>query len=408
MGDDRRGGHTWKYVSNGVVCLEPTRASACSSVPHPTVQLLQAGTLYVARFNPDGTGRWIPLLLTTPTNPLRPSEIASVELAALGSAQRNGLIKVPRRNGVAGETTSRGAFNCDLTNEVAALPAYQGKTLADFYDSQGAVLVDAFLAANLVGGTPCARPEDFELNPRNGREVFMAMTDGAPGSDGYPDSRIFVVAKYSTDVNDTQQSGSLYKIVEDSADGTGLTFTWERFAQGGEAGAQDGAGFGNVDNLVFDEKGDLWGVTDMSTGLHNGFTTGATPTQLVIDHRMSGNTSNLVGVFGNNLLFVIPLHGRDAGLLVPVAYGPPRSELTGINFINDTLIVSVQHPCEDAPIGDGTILSRSIEMLKLDGSLFTQTRTVPRGSNWPDNVTGEVVNLPRPCTVGIRRNSGHA
>jgi uncharacterized protein len=307
-----------------------------------------------------------------------------------------------------GRRPAGGAFNCDLTNEVAALPAYQGKTLADFYDSQGAVLVDAFRAANLVGGTPCARPEDFELNPRNGREVFMAMTDGAPGSDGYPDSRIFVVAKYSTDVDDTQQSGSLYKIVEDSADGTGLTFTWERFAQGGEAGAQDGAGFGNVDNLVFDEKGDLWGVTDMSTGLHNGFTTGATPTQLVIDHRMSGNTSNLVGVFGNNLLFVIPLHGRDAGLLVPVAYGPPRSELTGINFINDTLIVSVQHPCEDAPIGDGTILSRSIEMLKLDGSLFTQTRTVPRGSNWPDNVTGEVVNLPRPCTVGIRRNSGRS
>jgi hypothetical protein len=103
-----------------------------------------------------------------------------------------------------------------------------------------------------------------------------------------------------------------------------------------------------------------------------------------------------------------PLHGQDAGLLVPVAYGPPRSELTGINFIDDTLIVSVQHPSEDAPIGDGTILSRSIEMLKLDGSLFTQTRTVPRGSNWPDNVTGEVVNLPRPCTVGIRRNSGRS
>jgi uncharacterized protein len=123
---------------------------------------------------------------------------------------------------------------------------------------------------------------------------------------------------------------------------------------------------------------------------------------------MSGNTSNLVGVFGNNLLFVIPLHGRDAGLLVPVAYGPPRSELTGINFINDTLIVSVQHPSEDAPIGAGTILSRSIAMLKLDGSLFTQTRTVPRGSNWPDNVTGEVVNLPRLCTVGIRRNSGRS
>jgi len=34
------------------------------------------------------------------------------------------------------------------------------------------------------------------------------MTDGAPGSDGYPDSRIFVVAKYSTAATGTQHSGS--------------------------------------------------------------------------------------------------------------------------------------------------------------------------------------------------------
>lgn len=394
MGDDRRGGHTWKYLSkSSVFRVEDTSNSA----------LLEDGTLYVARYNPDGTGAWIPLLLTTPTNPLKPSEIASAELAALGSAQRNGLLKLPRRDGVASQSVDGGAFNCDLTNEATALRDYQGKTLADFYPTQGALLVDAFLAGNLAGGTPCARPEDIEINPRKPREVIIAMTDGAPGSDGYPDSRVFMVAKYSTDVDATQQSGSLHKIIEDVPDGTGLTFRWERFVQAGEAGAEDGAGFANVDNLVFDLKDDLWGVTDMSTALHNGFGIGAAPAQTAISHAQAGNTSNLVGVFGNNLLFCVPLQGRDAGRICPFAYGPPRSEMTGPTFVGDTLIISVQHPGEDSPIGDGTILTRSIEMLKLDGSLFTQTRRVPRGSNWPDNITGDVANVPRPCTIGIRR-----
>lgn len=70
----------------------------------------------------------------------------------------------------------------------------------------------------------------------------MAMTDGAPGGDGYPDSRIFVVAKLSADVDETQQSGSLHKIIEDTEDGDGLTFHWERLVQAGEAGAVLGTG----------------------------------------------------------------------------------------------------------------------------------------------------------------------
>jgi uncharacterized protein len=162
--------------------------------------------------------------------------ISSVEFNALGSAQREGLLKLPRRNGIAGQTTDGGAFNCDRTNEATALPDYQNKKLSDFYTSQGAILSDAFLAANLAGGTPTARPEDLEVHPYT-KEVFIAYTDGAPGSDGYPDSRIFQVAKLSAAVNATQQSGGLYKIIEESEDGTGTTFRWERFKQGGEGKA---------------------------------------------------------------------------------------------------------------------------------------------------------------------------
>jgi secreted PhoX family phosphatase len=402
MGDDRRGGHTWKFVSTGTVS-DPTDKN--------NSKLWESGILYVARFNPDGTGKWIPLLIDTPADPIPPSILSEKEFAALGSAQRNGLIKLPRRNGVAGQTTDGGAFNCDRTNESAALPDYQGKKLADFYTNQGAILCDAFLAANLAGGTPTARPEDLEVHPLT-KEVFIAYTDGAPGSDGYPDSRIFQVAKLSTDPDATQQSGGLYKIIEDSTDGTGLTFRWEKFKQGGEAGSETGAGFANLDNLAFDFRANVWSVTDMSTSTHNGFDVGAAGTLNTIDHTASGNVSNFTGVFGNNWLFFIPTIGPNAGEVIPFAQGPVRCEMTGPTFVGDTLILAVQHPGEDCPINDGTVLNRTIEMLDLDGKTFNQTRTVPRGSSWPSNIStedggkGNPTGTPIPSVIGIYRKEG--
>lgn len=336
----------------------------------------------------------------------------------MGTATRNGRLPLPRRNGVAGQTTNGGSFNVETTNQATALPAYQNLTLANFYTSQGAVLVDAFLAANLAGGTPTARPEDLEYNPRT-KEVFIAYTDGAAGSDGYPDSRIFVVSKYSAAVNAAQPSGELFKIAEGSPDGTGTTFTWQRLAKGGEAGAQPGSGFANVDNLVFDNLGNVWGVTDMSTGSHNGFEEGAAGTPIPIDHRVVGatsavgddsnfnvQTSSLIGVFGNNWMFFIPTSGPGAGQVIPFAYGPPRCEMTGPTFVEDTMILSIQHPGENCPYNPNPNLSRSIEMLNLDGTLFNQTRTVPQGSNWPSNIDGNASGPPRPSVIGIRRKQG--
>jgi secreted PhoX family phosphatase len=405
MGDDRRGGHTWKYVSDGVVRNPANKANSA---------LFESGTLYVARFNVDGTGEWIPLRMTTATNPIPPSVLASVEIAALGSAQRNGLLPLPRRNGIAEQTVNGGQFGVTTANEVTALPGYQNKTLANFYANQGAILSDAFLAGNLAGGTPTARPEDIEISPLDPRVCFVAYTDGAAGSDGYPDSRIFQVAKLSSALDATQQSGGLYKITEDSADGTGTTFRWERFAQGGEAGQTVSTaipssnpiadGFGNVDNLVFDSKANLWGVTDMSTTLHNGFFVGAAGATVPgIEHARTGNVAEFVGVFGNNWMFYIPTSGPDAGEIVPFAYGPVRCEMTGPFFVGDTLILSVQHPGEDCPYSSGKTLQREIQLLALDGSVFLQSRQVPQGSNWPSNILGNTSGLPRPTVIGIRR-----
>lgn len=269
----------------------------------------------------------------------------------------------------------------------------------------------------MVGATPTARPEDLEVHPRT-KDVYIAYTDGAPGGDGYPDSRIFVVSKYTSAINDAQPSGELFRITENSGDGTGLTFRWERFAKGGEAGAEIGSGFANVDNLVFDKQQNVWGVTDMSTGSHNGFEVGAEASLKLIEHTVVGasstssvasdknaETSSLIGVFGNNWLFYIPTRGANAGEVVPFAYGPPRCEMTGPTFVSDTLIISIQHPGEDCPFNPQVTLNRDIEMLNLDGTLFTQNRTVPRGSNWPSNIKGNALGAPRPSVIAIRRKS---
>jgi hypothetical protein len=42
-------------------------------------------------------------------------------------------------------------------------------------------------------------------------------------------------------------------------------------------------------------------------------------------------------------------------------------------------------------------------MLNLDGTLFTQKRSLPRGSNWPSNLEGNPQGPPRPGVIGIRR-----
>lgn len=404
MGDDRRGGHTWKFVSRG---FYRQRAGSDNSA------LLEEGTLYVARYHADGTGEWIPVELDTQTNPNVPSELASRQLALSGAIDRGGLVKLPRRAGLANASEDGDVINVTVDNEAEVLADYRGKRVADFYDSLGAALVDCFPVANLVGGTPTARPEDIEVHPYT-NAVFIAYTDGVPGSDGYPDSRIFTVQKYTGAIDEAQPSGGLYKITELSTTGTGRFFRWEKFAKGGEAGAEDGAGFANVDNLAFDRLGNVWGVTDMSTSNHNGFTTGEDPGLRTIDHSRTDGADKLVGVFGNNWLFYVPTWGERAGQIVPFAYGPVRCEMTGPTFIGDTLILSVQHPGEDMPITEAApaTLARSIELLTLGGeTVFEQQRTVPYTSQWPRRISGTTAGgvtatLPQPATIGIRRRDG--
>jgi secreted PhoX family phosphatase len=84
--------------------------------------------------------------------------------------------------------------------------------------------------------------------------------------------------------------------------------------------------------------------------------------------------------------------------------------MTGPTFVGNTLIISVQHPGEDSPIDsqNDSPLKRDIELLSLAGTVFTQNRTLPKGSDWPSNISGKGPSLPKPATIGIRHKTSRA
>jgi hypothetical protein len=124
LGDDRTGGHVWKFVSDELYRPGDRDASR---------RLLSSGRLYAARFNEDGTGEWRLLDLSSPLDP-----------------------------------------NPDTRDRKPFIPR-SARTLADCYETLGAALMDAYQAANALGATPSGRPEDLEVHPRDG-SVFIAFT----------------------------------------------------------------------------------------------------------------------------------------------------------------------------------------------------------------------------------------
>lgn len=361
-GCDRTGGHLYKFISKEKVVKPEDKNNS---------KLLEQGMLYVAKFNPDGTGKWIPLAPNTPINPDSPENIYG-EILTLPNPNRDKGGYIPVKE------------NQDINNFKSKF-----KTLNNLYigsnpeEIQGAILIDAHFAANAVGGTCTARPEDLAINPRD-KALFIAFTAGVAGGEGGSDKRIFADKE-----NKIYKYGCIMRLTENNNQPSALSFTWDIMAVGGEP-AEGGLGFANPDNLEFDQNGDLWMVTDMSTGSQNQ------------PPRIDGNEW-ATGAFGNNSLWYIPLSGENAGKAYPFGIAPMEAEATGLFFTPDqqSLFLAIQHPGEKNGMRkDMAVEKQNFSLLTTDGQKFSQNRKIPIGSNFPFQKANQP---PKPSVVVIQR-----
>jgi hypothetical protein len=380
MGDDRTGGHVWKFVSDGSVSNPEDPANSA---------LFTNGTLYGARFRPDFSGEWVALTPETPLVPPEPQDVSE------------GVMSLPNRPGGGPVTVgSEKGEKVDMTPSdwQASIESFTGKpfaecTLGDLVEAEeredkyAVILADAFLMGNAVGITPTARPEDLETHPKD-QSIYIAFTSHTgSSSSGSPDARIFPDAKEDS----SRRYGAIYRLADERPGST--TFTWGRFVSSGEV-SENGGGFACADNLVFDPAANLWMVTDISQSSLN----------QAVDR--TGDTapgeSDFRGIFGNNAMFAIPTEGPNTGVPILFAVGPCECELTGPTFTKDgkSLIVAVQHPGEYWGTREkaNPTEKRTFKLKDREGNLFTQERRVPIGSNFP---SGNLDEPPRPTVVSI-------
>ena len=373
-GCDRYGGHLYRFVSESLVQDPQDRANS---------RLFEQGHLEVARFSEDGSGQWIRLAPQTPIQPPYPSHYDQ-----WGVPMATVLPHSDRRRAGAERFSS---------DEAVDRYRQRFKTLADLYPGQGqgqgpgqgqslsqaqmgAILIDAHMAANAVGATATARPEDTEIDPASG-DLLLAFTAGGSDGEGRADPAIFH--------GPARQASWPHGWIMRLADGAPAAsrFRWRMVATGGLPW-QGGMGFANPDNLAIDPAGNLWMVTD----------------------RLGGRDGE---IFGNNSCWLLPAHGARAGEPLCFATAPAESEFTGPCFdpAGKTLFLAVQHPGETNGIravpeaaaqGAGASEAQAYSLSDRDGQPFEQLRWVPLGSNWPSGPG----RPPRPAVVAIRRQNG--
>ncbi|WP_043421823.1 PhoX family protein [Cupriavidus basilensis] len=209
MGDDSTPGCIYKFIPADA--FNPTNRQA-------NINLLDKGTLYVAKFNADGSGQWIEL-----------------------TQGKNGLVT--------------GATDPGNTTQGPQTPV-----TVDF-NTQADVLINTKAAARVAGATLMDRPEWITVGVD--KSLFCTLTNN---------SRRLVTDAANPRVNNSH--GHIIKWKEAGDSPLATTFTWEIFLLAGDPslaaanlkGNIKGNTFSSPDGIRVDPKGRLWVQTDAGTG----------------------------------------------------------------------------------------------------------------------------------------------
>ncbi|SXE25962.1 phosphatase [Klebsiella variicola] len=203
MGDDQKFEYIYKFISENK--YDPADRKA-------NMKLLESGTLYVARFNDDGSGDWLPLIFGED-----------------GLDQSNG------------------------------------------FDNQGDLLIKTRLAADTVGATKMDRPEWIAVDTHAKGSVYCTLTNN---SDRGKEGKATVDAANPRANNqfghimhwrEESADPASAKFTWDILVLAGRTDSDDPKAKGSMQGAE----FGSPDGLSFDHRGVLWIQTDVSSSTIN-------------------------------------------------------------------------------------------------------------------------------------------
>lgn len=353
MGDDSTNEYLYKFVSATAWVAADANATDRLAMGD---KYLDAGTLYVAKFNADGSGQWLPLVYGT----------------------------------------------APLDGSNAAYP----------FASQADVLVNPRLAADALGATPMDRPEWTAVNPVTG-EMYLTLTNNSNrvASDVTPSAsqrrtdaanpRVYVDPPSTSRGN---RNGHIIRLRETGDTTEATRFTWDIYLFGAGAdldatninvsGLTNDQDFSSPDGLYFSRptnpagqvKPLLWFETDDSayTDVTNCMLLAALPGTVGDGGtRTITNTSSTgAKVTQDTRIGAAP----TAATLKRFLVGPVECEITGIDSTPDgrTIFVGIQHPGEN-----GTPAAPS--------------------SHWPDSQAsgsaGATVR-PRSAVVVITKNDG--
>lgn len=199
-GDDTKGEYVYKFVPT-----ERFNKSVSSDN-----NFLDQGTLFVAQFNDDGSGRWLPLI-----------------------------------HGNAGLIAENG------------------------FPSQAEVLVNARAAADILGATPMDRPEWATVNPHN-RDVYVSLTNNSKRGDKFtlnaanprPNNshgQIVKIQEHNANPAAVEFDWSLFLLAGEKA---GTVNEQGQAIPDHLVGNINGDIFSSPDGLGFDQSGRLWIMTD--------------------------------------------------------------------------------------------------------------------------------------------------